>query len=222
LVDYRLLYSNHDWGPLEIENEIAMPEFEPFIGTIYYVRLRQICRICGSIRKVKAIFYPTTMRWKLFQSHILYSENYKASLCYKKWKERRKRRKRQLATRKYSFVVCPLCRQQIIDYNFEKHFKLCKKKKWLEEQIERNLKLIKKLKKSKKRIDVLRKQFAIYRLYRTCNWGPKEIATRLEMDSFYIQTIIGRVFRNLCLQENTCVFREIFAEGKQRVKNGEA
>lgn len=64
-----------------------------------------------------------------------------------------------------------------------------------------------------------RLRFAIYRLYRYLNVSPKKIATRLEWyrktkgytqpDHLRVHRIIGTTYRNLCIPDESCVFRKI-------------
>jgi len=61
-----------------------------------------------------------------------------------------------------------------------------------------------------KGINNLRRDLAIYRLYRYCDVSPKEIAKFLKKKDTWVRERIGKIFKMLCLADKQCLFRDYF------------
>ena len=90
------------------------------------------------------------------------------------------------------------------------------------DQVKKNLKLITVLDKGglrgsfwndKIRMNVFRRNLAVYRLYRTCNLPPNVVASLTVKSLTKIGQIIGQTYRIMCLADEKCIFRFIFEEG---------
>jgi len=80
------------------------------------------------------------------------------------------------------------------------------------EQVEKNLKIIIDLLFRKDKKSRIRKNMAIYRLYRWLEFTPKEIAEITTISETGIQLMIGSAFKELCLRDKTCIFKKFFSE----------
>jgi len=59
-------------------------------------------------------------------------------------------------------------------------------------------------------ISQLRRDLAIYRLYRYQNIPMELLAKICQQNKSYLQNIIGRIFKMLCINDEKCVFRNYF------------
>jgi hypothetical protein len=93
-------------------------------------------------------------------------------------------------------------------------------------QIEKNYELIKKIgfehrgDKHLSNQQRLRRNLAIYRLYKYCNLSPTEIATQMLVSKGIIKNIIGNIFELLCLNDNSCVFKKILNQNRGEINEG--
>jgi len=72
----------------------------------------------------------------------------------------------------------------------------------IENQIAKNFEII-------RRSNGKRRDAAIYRLYRYCNFSPYEIHYETGIPESRIKYIVGKVFRKLCLKDEKCIFKEM-------------
>jgi len=82
-----------------------------------------------------------------------------------------------------------------------------RKKLYIQDQIIKNLEIIREVKRSSRGKQGSRRMFAIYRLYKSLNLSPKEIAKLTGLSRSSIQLTIGNTFARLC-QKNKCVFEK--------------
>ncbi|MDH7478078.1 MAG: hypothetical protein QHH17_06835 [Candidatus Bathyarchaeota archaeon] len=117
-----------------------------------------------------------------------------------------------------ALLRCKVCGERVLESNAIKHAETCDAKKKREDAIRRNLAIIKacpsympQLRRGQKptKLQVRRKNFAIYRLYRYCDMSPEQIANATGKQPWYIQYIIGQVFKELCLKDRACAFKKI-------------
>ena len=96
-----------------------------------------------------------------------------------------------------------------------------KKKEFIKNQIDKNKHIIDLIGFKKGRTTdclSLRRDLAIYRLYKYCDYSPKMIASETNRRKELINRIIGDTFKKLCLSDNSCVFRDILS-GKKEEEN---
>jgi len=61
-------------------------------------------------------------------------------------------------------------------------------------------------------LNKLRRDLAIYRLYRYCDEPPLLIAAKMELAEQTIKQTIGSTFKLLCLTDNQCIFKPFFLQ----------
>jgi len=121
-------------------------------------------------------------------------------------------------------MVCPDCKEIGPIARFLEHRTFhCKKQQYIRlmrekitnrtkqsgEQVEKNLTILANIKEDRTQQNLLRRDFAIYRLYRYCDIPTKELSAITGTKEVYIRDIIGRVFKALCQSDEACVFKEI-------------
>lgn len=109
---------------------------------------------------------------------------------------------------------CPNCHQVFLGYHNENSCKIRVKREAeerakqeiMEKQIEKNLKILDSCEKR-----TMRYCLAIYRLYRYCNYTPKDLAAETDLAEASVRAKIGQTFKILCIEDKTCVFRTVWA-----------
>lgn len=208
--------ANHEWGKpifqemfIDLRNRVV-------------VLIKRVCKECESERLKLYVFidqervkgyYGDVSYWSGYEGKISHSLNYKKSACFKRYKGRHRNHSR----RKFRCEICGVTHRTEGDVAecLAKCKQHGKKVSWKEDQINQNIIIIKELGTRAKGRNKLRFKLAIYRLYRYCDFSPKEIARRIYSPKCHltedrIRYIIGDVFKMLCQSDFSCVFRKYF------------
>jgi len=86
-------------------------------------------------------------------------------------------------------------------------------------EIIKNIYIIKQtgllIKNDRKLKHMVRRAYAIYRLYKYLNISPKYIAWKTKISYYVINRCIGSVFKKECLKSNKCSFKGVFINEKK-------
>jgi hypothetical protein len=214
-------YSNHKW------TDSVITDVECIRGAVH-IHYEQKCLDCGSKRILEA-FYRKSPDEEVVADYIpvrtLYAPLYDSSPCRARFDETRRTQRSPKKPKKlpadYVEIKCPVCGEVVFGpMHLEQYIKAELQRKHVEEQIEKNLDIIRRTAHARKDPNRLRFRLAIYRLYRHNGLAPKKIAELLN-DKFgfsyseaAIRNYIGEMFKTLCLKDSGCIFKPFFGDAR--------
>jgi len=121
---------------------------------------------------------------------------------------------RRVYEKKVNIFVCNVCNEQHFDFYVGlRHFDDTHRYPLYSgffRNVDYEFELLDKLRSSKNGRSVLRKKAAVFRLYRTYGFTPKEIAYITSRRLVEVRRDIGIFFKYACLRDDSCVFKSFF------------
>jgi len=193
----------HEWGKPQIR--------------IFYdneVWFSQYCSQCGSKRNnfIEHRSYMTghfstqiKYRFWLHSPRIKYSKRYRESICRSRYEARHPKESRSFKVRR------ALAFRKVMD---ERH-RLAEQRRFRDLQFTHNVRIVRQFGGQRlkwRSVERLRRDLAVYRLNRYCDFSDKKIAEAVGLSVEKVKRIIGSTFRLLCMSDTSCIYRNIFFE----------